>query len=73
MFVAVSAENAIFVTKELDFVLDCTMEIDVNKNLAVGSNARDYATCYFIYLRSSRSDCFTSADHSGAEVDGIAT
>jgi len=57
MFVAVSAENAIFVTVELDLVLDCTLEIDVNKNLAVGSYARDHTT---------------SANHSGAEVDGIA-
>jgi hypothetical protein len=48
MFVAVSAENAIFVAIELDLVLDCTLEIDVNKNLAVGSNARDHAA-FFIY------------------------
>lgn len=48
MLVAVSAENAIFVTIELDLVLDCTLEIDVNKNLAVGSNARDHAAFLFI-------------------------
>lgn len=57
MFVAVSAENAIFVAIELDLVLDCALEIDVNKNLAVGSNARDHAA---------------SANHSRAKVDGIA-
>ena len=49
MFVAVSAENAIFVTVELDLVLDCTLEIDVNKNLAVGSYSRDHTT-FFIYF-----------------------
>ena len=42
-----SAEDAVFIAVEFDLVLDSALEIDVDKDFAVGSNARDHTT--FIY------------------------
>lgn len=44
VLVSVSAEDAVFVAVEFDLVLDSALEIDVDENFAVRSNARDHTT-----------------------------